>query len=436
MDIPSPNSSSSPAKASSKVMDCHRNDASVAQPRGIELLQNDLRVMIFTELDFESMSSLALTSKAWSNTYSTHEKYINRNVLRRVIGSDNLSIAIARHAASQLTWTPSLFDGVSGSISPEELPGKVKDFGEKYLVPGAHSVSEFGYAMAKDMTDFHQYVEKWSVSYQRDWYYNELSEPKNDQEMSIFQNLMYILETMRLLLPVHLQFELDDDFEKDNKIFAALCHFFPPWLFNIIQEIELNMSDICPDWYAEWFTDSDLDENRSFVELFSILGAQEISQNRTQGALYFKSLVTAMLQARNKDHFPFYPRCEYSPAPGEWSWLAQPGTMHHIQRADIEGLLSKYPEIDPGPADLWLYKEIRYCLLGSKLPMPLLDIDPHTYDRKTLDDKYGKSFPSRDKLIDNLVGARVDYLDGRVAHLRPACAVNCRQSVACPRCRI
>lgn len=107
-------------------------------------------------------------------------------------------------------------------------------------------MSEFGYAMAKDMTDFHQYVEKWSVSYQRDWYYNELSEPKNDQEMSIFQNLMYILETMRLLLPVHLQFELDDDFEKDNKIFAALCHFFPPWLFNIIQEIELNMSDICP----------------------------------------------------------------------------------------------------------------------------------------------------------------------------------------------
>jgi hypothetical protein len=50
-------------------MDCHRNDASVAQPRGIELLQNDLRVMIFTELDFESMSSLALTSKAWCKYY-------------------------------------------------------------------------------------------------------------------------------------------------------------------------------------------------------------------------------------------------------------------------------------------------------------------------------------------------------------------------------
>ncbi|ETS73621.1 hypothetical protein PFICI_14567 [Pestalotiopsis fici W106-1] len=385
--------------------------AAALRPQGMGLLENDIRLIIFLVVDFKSIPNLALTSKAWTTTYAAHRTYIHRYCLRGVIGEENMSIAFARYAASQLTWTPSPIRGFSKSCSLEELPVKLQEFGNKYLVPGALMPSDIDHKMARGMIHFHTHVRNWSSNFgylsreswtDRLWDFESLA--LNNQEISRFENSVYILEILRLLFPVY----LEDDREEDREIFTALCHFFAPWQLHIIKEIENNMIELCPDWYLSEFTDNNVVSDVSaFEAIFSSLGVEGISENRVHGVLKCQSLVEDMLRAENRQIFALTPRHEYQPPLGTLSWLFEKDTLHQIQRADIEELLSKYPEDDTGPADCWLYQQTLSVALCAKLPSPLYMISPRICDRKTLEHRFGGSFPSRSELIDNLDGAQV-----------------------------
>ncbi|KAK9777809.1 putative F-box domain-containing protein [Seiridium cardinale] len=93
---------------------------------GLERLPPELKQHIFKSLDFASVPTLALISKTFFQIFKGSENLIAYAAVENAVGSVNIPIVVARYMATQLTWTPTLEDGMRCSV--ERLHTELKNF--------------------------------------------------------------------------------------------------------------------------------------------------------------------------------------------------------------------------------------------------------------------------------------------------------------------
>ncbi|KAK6074942.1 hypothetical protein SCUP234_07941 [Seiridium cupressi] len=194
---------------------------------GLERLPAELKQHIFKSLDFASVPALALVNKTFFQIFKDSENLIAYAVIENAIGSVNMSIAVARYVATQLTWTPTLEDGMRCSV--ERFHTELENFGQKYLTSGATTSPippcEFGFLMASEMISFHQHVCAWTEAY-LELHTGYKAYLTNGTERKT-EHAVYIIEIMRLLLPPNIP---ETEGMNVLDIFDSVCIHFARYL--------------------------------------------------------------------------------------------------------------------------------------------------------------------------------------------------------------
>lgn len=199
----------------------------------LPFLVPEIKLLIISQLDEYSVSSIIATCKSFYELYKTHKSLINYEVALSILG-DHLPLAIAFYAADHAQWKAQF------PLPPcDYLVEKSHWFGRKYFdrkyldrvekLPIDHT--DLTLPMIAEMASFYSLVKKWAVNYIDDQGIDFNTLTAGEARRVI--NAIYHIEVTRELFP----FFQDYDGKPLNVPLDTLFHYLSPWEHQILINI-------------------------------------------------------------------------------------------------------------------------------------------------------------------------------------------------------
>ncbi|KAI1134753.1 hypothetical protein F5Y05DRAFT_421923 [Hypoxylon sp. FL0543] len=318
----------------------------MASRNSLQAMPNEIKAMIFKNVDINSVPALARTCRSFHKVYHQNSGLITHAIAVNTLGGV-LPFAIAHYAAVRADWK------ACWPLPPEdELVENIHQFGRKYLdrtkAELAIHPKEFTFDMVAEMVAFHSVIEKWAlvytVEYIPDMFDVSWTTPITTTEMDRVKIGMYTIEISRTLLP----FIIDDD-DLIEKPWEMLWHYFPPWENRIAWDIDNFFTAVVGTYYSEAYPEEEIDSEFTWLSNWGIRGL-----DRLDDMDFLESSLDDLEAASVEKIFQNARFCRRDyPAS---TWLKPVGQDMTKRSLDIKHILARFPQDDTAACQMWYFE--------------------------------------------------------------------------------
>ncbi|KAK6077466.1 hypothetical protein SCUP515_04994 [Seiridium cupressi] len=216
------------------------------------------------------------------------------------------------------------------------LAANVSSFSKTYLAPGstekAIPVEQWNIQLAKDALALDSQVRQLAVKTAQG--YRSYDRYVGAEETSRLMRAIYMMDIIRVLLPI--------EFPNQDLPLASFWKNLPPWDEQAVAYVALNITKLM----LSSKTQKDTAELslREHLQVFTMTGVKSYMDSSKH---WIKDLAQVMARGAQ-------PRSIYTVTTDGSQRLGNQGTV--IRANDVKTLVQRFPESNPGPAELWFFK--------------------------------------------------------------------------------